>query len=145
RASSSPSSAAGQSHPPGATRTDAHGVEQVWVPAGTFTMGSDDTSLTPPAWAKDEAPSERPGHEVAISKGYWIDRTEATNASFKAFADAGGYTNRALWSDKGWTWLGLQNPSSLPRPCAGDDPDLPPACHHWFESARTAHSRARSV
>ncbi len=108
-------------------------------------MGSDDTSLTPPVWAKDEAPSERPAHEVAISKGYWIDRTEATNAAFKAFADAGGYTNRALWSDKGWTWLGLQNASSLPRACAGGDPELPRACITWFEAEAYAAWRGGAL
>ena len=129
----------------GQERTDASGITQVWVPAGTFTMGSDDTTLTPPVWAKDEAAAERPAHEVAISQGFWIDRTEATNAAFKAFADAGGYTNRGLWSEKGWTWLGLQNPASLPKPCAGEGADLPRACITWFEAEAYAKWRGGSL
>jgi formylglycine-generating enzyme required for sulfatase activity len=143
--SAAASSAVEPSHPAGATRKDSHGIEQVWVPAGTFTMGSDDTTLTPPDWAKDEAASERPAHEVAISNGFWVDRTEATNAAFKAFADAGGYTDRALWSDKGWTWLGLQNPTSLPKTCEGDAPAQPRACINWFEAEAYAKWRGGSL
>lgn len=40
----------------GNVRTDAQGIEQVWVPAGCFMMGTSETeakyalSLNPPAW-----------------------------------------------------------------------------------------------
>lgn len=30
---------------------------------------------------------------------YWIDRYEVTNADFQAFVDAGGYQDRALWTE----------------------------------------------
>lgn len=51
----------------------------VWIPAGRFMMGADDG----PA-------DERPRHPVELD-GFWIDRTEVTNAQFAAFVDATGY------------------------------------------------------
>ena len=64
----------------GQIRTDAFGIEQVWVPAGTFTMGTDKaaiaalTAASPPDWVASEFPSEGPAHKVTLSKGYWIDK-----------------------------------------------------------------------
>jgi formylglycine-generating enzyme len=51
----------------------------VWVPGGRFWMGS-------------EADPEKnaPLHEVGVS-GFWMDRTEVTNAQFAAFVKATGY------------------------------------------------------
>jgi formylglycine-generating enzyme required for sulfatase activity len=88
---------------PGNARTDAYGVDQVWVPAGTFLMGTADTSgLDRPVWAARELQSEQPQHEVEITSGYWIDRYEVTNAAYQAFVDDGGYTEPRYWSDDGW-------------------------------------------
>ena len=143
-ASPSPSAAPVASSEPGAspgqTRTDASGIAQVWVPAGTFTMGTDDASITaltaagPPPWVLEEFPSEQPAHHVNLTHGYWIDRDEVTNASFAAFKAAGGYTDKALWSDAGWTWLGHRVVDNLPLACIGDDPALPRLCVTWFEA-----------
>ncbi|MBX7254024.1 MAG: SUMF1/EgtB/PvdO family nonheme iron enzyme [Candidatus Promineofilum sp.] len=47
-------------------------VEQVYVPAGSFMMGSEDGEE-----------NERPVHEVTLD-AYWIDRTEVTNAQYAA-------------------------------------------------------------
>src|SRR5262245_51449830 len=91
---------------PGSTRVDGKGIEQVWVPAGCFQMGTDDFSgLEAPDWAEKEKDSEQPQHEVCLTAGYWIDKTEVTNASFIAFVDDGGYTKQEYWSEIGWTWL----------------------------------------
>jgi len=132
------SSAPGSS--PGETRTDPVGIAQVWVPAGTFEMGTDATTIAdltaerPPPWVLEEFPSEQPVHEVDLTHGYWIDTDEVTNAAFDAFTSAGGYTNRALWSDAGWTWLSHRVTGNLPLACVGDDPTLPRLCVTWFES-----------
>lgn len=49
--------------------------------------------------------------------GYWVEMTSdygdplvvgtypVTNAEFQAWVDAGGYEDRAVWSDEGWAWL----------------------------------------
>ena len=122
----------------GKERTDEHGVAQVWVPAGTFLMGTDETDLpgelAAPDWARFELASERPQHEVALSSGYWIDKTEVTNAAFQAFVDAGGYQDRALWSDAGWTWLAGRDATALPAACVDAEPDQPRVCITWYES-----------
>lgn len=107
----SPSAPAASSAPgssPGQTRVDAFGIEQAWVPAGTFQMGTDAAAIAllsaagPPDWVASEFPSEGPKHEVRLTTGYWIDRTEVTNRAFAAFAAAGGYTTQAHWSAAGW-------------------------------------------
>jgi serine/threonine-protein kinase len=46
---------------------------QVWVPGGSFTMGSEDGSS-----------DEKPVHQVTLD-GFWIDRTEVTNAQYTDF------------------------------------------------------------
>jgi len=55
----------------------------VKVEGGRFTLGSDS------GYAE-----ERPVQEVAV-KGFWIDRTEVTNAQFEAFVQATGYVTEA--------------------------------------------------
>jgi formylglycine-generating enzyme required for sulfatase activity len=124
----------------GETRTDPLGVEQVWVPAGTFRMGTDAAAIEvlraagPPSWVVGEFAIEQPAHEVRLTSGFWIDRTEVTNAAFEAFVDAGGYTTEAYWSEPGWTWLSRRDATALPATCPGDGPDLPRRCITWFEA-----------
>ncbi|GEM_PF-541615 len=86
----------------GTTRTDEHGVQQVWVPAGCFMMGSDPTQ--DPGAQQDEMPQ----HQVCISRGFWLDQYEVTNAAYQQFIDSGGYTHQEWWSDAGWEWIQSQ-------------------------------------
>ena len=55
----------------------------VWVPGGTFRMGSD-----------DHYPEERPVHEVAVG-GFWMDPFPVTNALFRRFVQATGHVTFA--------------------------------------------------
>jgi formylglycine-generating enzyme len=55
----------------------------VWIPGGTFRMGSD-----------HHYPEEAPSHRVSVD-GFWIDRTPVTNRQFKAFVKATGYVTTA--------------------------------------------------
>jgi sulfatase modifying factor 1 len=59
--------------------TDAPAAGMVWVPGGTFRMGSD-----------DHYPEESPARKVEVGD-LWVDRTTVTNAAFAVFADATGY------------------------------------------------------
>jgi len=52
-------------------------AEMVYVPSGRFTMGSDSGD-----------PDESPAHTVYLD-GFWIDRTEVTNAAFQKCVAAG--------------------------------------------------------
>jgi formylglycine-generating enzyme required for sulfatase activity len=139
-ATPAPTAAPSDGSTAGQERTDAFGITQVWVPAGTFTMGTDAQAIaaleaqSPPDWVTPEFPSEQPAHEVTLTKGYWIDRDEVTNAAFAAFVDAGGYTNQALWSTDGWSWLGGKDAAHLPLHCQGDVADHPRMCLTWFEA-----------
>lgn len=55
----------------------------VWVPGGTFTMGSD-----------AHYPEERPAHPVKVD-GFWIDETPVTNRRFMEFVKATGHITMA--------------------------------------------------
>jgi hypothetical protein len=49
----------------------------VWIPAGTFTMGS-------PASEQDRDSDEGPQTQVTISRGFWLGRHEVTQAEYQA-------------------------------------------------------------
>jgi formylglycine-generating enzyme required for sulfatase activity len=97
---------------------------------------------SPPDWVAIELPSEQPAHDVTLTRGYWMDRTEVTNKAFDAFVAAGGYSTEALWSNAGWAWLAGQDASRLPLPCQGDVPEQPRLCVTWFEAEAYAAWRA---
>src|SRR5690606_24040419 len=76
-----------------------------WIPAGEFTMGTDDAN---------SLPNERPAHRVRLD-GYWIDETPVTNAQFRKFVEATGYlTTAELPVD--WEELKKQLPPGTPKP-----------------------------
>ncbi len=54
-------------------------TDVVWVPGGTFSMGSD-----------RHEPEEAPSHRIAVD-GFWMQRHQVTNEQFRAFVDATGY------------------------------------------------------
>ncbi len=78
----------------------------VWIPGGTFLMGSD----TDPQRRNDETPA----HPVQVS-GFWMDKTEVTNAEFAAFVDATGYITTAE-KPVDWEELKTQLPPGTPKP-----------------------------
>lgn len=59
------------------------GDDLVWIPGGTFTMGSN-----------DHYPEEAPAHPVKVD-GFWIDTTPVTNRAFSAFVKATGHVTLA--------------------------------------------------
>jgi formylglycine-generating enzyme len=54
-------------------------ADMVWIPGGTFRMGSD-----------KHYPEEAPAHSVTVD-GFWIDRTPVTNREFRKFVTATGH------------------------------------------------------
>jgi formylglycine-generating enzyme required for sulfatase activity len=97
-------------------------------------MGTADVAdLDPPGWAGAELSSEQPAHDVQLTRGFWIDRFEVTNAAFDAFVAAGGYAERSYWSERGLSWLDRQD-ESLPVECAESAPGHPRACITWYEA-----------
>jgi iron(II)-dependent oxidoreductase len=76
-------------------RHDAPAADEVLVEGGPCVIG---TNVEP--WAYD---NERSAHEVTLPP-FWIDTTPVTNAAFREFLEEGGYEQRKLWSDAGWSW-----------------------------------------
>ncbi|MGB4979326.1 MAG: formylglycine-generating enzyme family protein, partial [Anaerolineae bacterium] len=114
---------------PGATRvrgTDR--AEMVYVPAGEFTMGSADSDT----WAYSD---EKPQQRVTVA-GFWIDRTEVTNAQYRKFVDAGGYGTQEYWTEAGWAWKQFY---SVTQPNCWNDSSFnqaqqPVVCVSWYEA-----------
>jgi formylglycine-generating enzyme required for sulfatase activity len=78
---------------------------------------------------------------VRITRGYWIDKYEVNNRSFREFVDAGGYTAEAYWSAEGWEWLLGQPVDMLPMYCQGNVEGNPAACVTWYEAEAYARWR----
>jgi formylglycine-generating enzyme required for sulfatase activity len=57
--------------------------DMVWIPGGTYDMGSD-----------DHYPEERPVHPVTVD-GFWIDRYPVTNERFRRFVQEIGHVTFA--------------------------------------------------
>ncbi len=98
----------------GCSKSDAeiavfNGVEMVRIPAGEFTMGSN-----------DGPPDVRPAHTVYLET-YYIDRYEVTNAEYKRFLDATGHPAPFLDSEK-YPWA---------KPFNWENGTYPPGTADW--------------
>ncbi|RLC14889.1 MAG: hypothetical protein DRI57_13740, partial [Deltaproteobacteria bacterium] len=56
--------------------TNSIGMEFVWIPPGTFTMGSPESELS-------SNNSERPQHDVTFANGFWIAKYEVTQSQWQ--------------------------------------------------------------
>jgi formylglycine-generating enzyme required for sulfatase activity len=65
----------------------------VWIPGGEFSMGAADPRGTSQG-GPDALADARPIHRARVD-GFWMDRTEVTNAQFAAFVRATGYVTIA--------------------------------------------------
>ncbi len=74
----------------------------VWIPGAVFRMGNpaamnaaEQRQFSPgSAGGPSGQPDERPAHDVGVH-GFFIDRTEVTNAAFRAFVNATGFVTVA--------------------------------------------------
>ena len=90
---------------PASQGTAAPPRDMVWIPGGEFVMGTDDAN----AW-----PDEKPAHKVHVD-GFWMDKTEVTNAQFDRFVEATGYVTTAERTPN-WDDLKTQLPPGTPKP-----------------------------
>ncbi len=70
------------------------GAPMVLIPAGSFTMGSN-----------DGLPNERPEHTVALD-AYYIDQYEVTLALYRKFLESGKHESPPTWDDEAATTVG---------------------------------------
>jgi formylglycine-generating enzyme required for sulfatase activity len=71
----------------------------VWIPPGNVRLGEFDVA--------------EPENDFYVA-GFYIDIYEVSNAKYKAFIDAGGYTAEAYWNPIGWAWR-VANSITLPE------------------------------
>jgi formylglycine-generating enzyme required for sulfatase activity len=63
------------------------GIEMIFIPAGTFKMGTDD---------RNASSNPKPARQVTITRPFYIGKTEVTNAQFRGFIKANpGYDGKA--------------------------------------------------
>jgi formylglycine-generating enzyme len=86
-------------------RNDTTTEGMVWIPAGIFLMGADNTQAD-----QDEYPK----HAVQLN-GFWMDATEVTNAQFQKFVEAAHYVTVAERVPK-WEDMKKQLPLDTPKP-----------------------------
>jgi len=131
----------------GDERADKKGITQVFVPAGSFMMGTNDEEVknikaeNPPTWIIGELPSEQPKHMVQLTSGYWIDKYEVTNEAFDAFVKDSGYYKIQYWSDNGQKWLNTKDKEKLPITLGNEIPNHPRVNVTWYEAEAYANWR----
>ncbi|NCO95896.1 MAG: hypothetical protein COZ06_00625 [Armatimonadetes bacterium CG_4_10_14_3_um_filter_66_18] len=78
----------------GEVRTNpADGAEMIWIPAGTFSMGQEGVTT--------------PVHQQTVA-GFWLYRSEVTNAQYGQFMQATGHAAPYFWNNS--TFNGAQQP-----------------------------------
>jgi formylglycine-generating enzyme len=70
------------------------GAQMVLIPAGPFTMGSN-----------DGLPNERPEHTVTLD-AFYIDQYEVTLALYRTFLESGKHESPPTWDDEAATTVG---------------------------------------
>lgn len=78
-------------------------VEMIYIPAGSFLMGNSGIGNDLYYDQLGRCESEKPQHSIYLS-GYYIGKYEVTRGEYRAFMNAGGYSNSSYWSAEGWNW-----------------------------------------
>ncbi|WP_424493343.1 formylglycine-generating enzyme family protein [Salinimicrobium sp. GXAS 041] len=79
----------------------------VWIPGGEFSQGAIEKDVM-------AMQHEKPAHKVIVD-GFFMDKTEVTNAEFQKFADATGYVTLAERKID-WEEVKQQLPPGTPKP-----------------------------
>lgn len=123
----------------GQERKTANEIEQVWLQPGCFEMGVERATVSN---ARNE---EGPAHEVCLTKGFWIDKYEVTNAQYDEFVKADGYNMQEYWSEAGWQWRQANNvtgPKDTPK---FGEPNQPRIGVSWYEAEAYANWRGQRL
>ncbi len=92
----------------GSVITNSIGMKLVYIPAGSFKMGSGDSAAElAREYDANEAffTDEFPQHEVHISKGFWMGQTEVTQGQYKSVMNA------QPWSEENYVQEDANNPA----------------------------------
>lgn len=130
-------------HPTVANTTPAPGpapAGMVWIPGGEFSMGSKDPR-NDVCGGNEPMDDARPVHRVYVD-GFWMDRTEVTNAEFARFVDATKYVTVAERPLRAADYPGVPAEKLAPGSIVFTPPDhavpLNNALQWWAWSAGTS-------
>lgn len=135
----------------------------VFIPAGEFIMGMDDSIAGHHHGGSDHAHHDhhghkdvdfgRPAHKVYLDS-YYIDKYEVTNSKYNEFIQAGGYNDPQFWTEQGWRWR-IENDITEPNWWSADKganyksspdyPDHPVAGISWYEAMAYARWTGKSL
>jgi formylglycine-generating enzyme required for sulfatase activity len=106
--------------------------EMVFVPAGTFLMGS----LTGDRWRSDDEPDQC---RLNLDYFYAIGKYPVTVRQYCAFVDAGGYQEQRFWTGAGWQQSNNRTqPDHWKDPQWAGDDNLPVVGVSWYEASAYA-------
>ena len=114
----------------------------VWIPGGEFSMGSDDPTASL-CGGKETMDDARPIHRVSVD-GFWMDRTEVTNAQFAEFVRTTGYATIAEQTPRAEDFPGAPPENLVPGAVVFTPPETPvPLNDHfqWWSYVRGANWR----
>ncbi len=107
-------------------------IEMGTIPAGPFLMGSP----TSDHLREDVEPAQ---FELTIAYDYAIGITPITVGQFRAFIDAGGYRQRAHWTQVGWSLSSTRTaPDHWENTLWAGDDQLPVVGVSWYEASAFA-------
>lgn len=75
------------------------GMTLLWVPPGTFLMGSSKTPGTP-GYDREAYDAEKPAHPVTLTQGFYIAQHPVTNAAYQRYVRATGAPEPAAWQNR---------------------------------------------
>ena len=111
----------------------------VYIAGGSFMMGAGSSEIV---------------RQVVLS-GFFMDIYEVTNAQYKEFLDAGGYSNSDYWTSEGWLWRQTSGETKPLSWGSGDapwesfpysnTPDSPVVGVNWYEAYAYARFREKTL
>jgi len=105
----------------------------VWVPGGEFSMGAADPMGADNNQVGMHATTDsRPIHRVYVD-GFWMDKTEVTNAQFAAFVKATGYVTVAERTPRAEDFPGAPPENLVPGGVVFSNPGHPVPLNNHFQ------------
>jgi formylglycine-generating enzyme required for sulfatase activity len=127
-----PGSSFAQTIPNPATPSGQAPDGMVWIPGGEFSMGAQDPPDMNDAVGMQATRDSRPIHRVYVD-GFWMDKTEVTNAQFAAFVKATGYVTVAERTPRAEDFPGAPPENLVAGSVVFSPPDHPVPLNNHFQ------------
>ena len=107
--------------------------DMVWIPGGTFLMGSD-----------HHYPEEAPAHKVTVD-GFWMDKYAVSNAQFQRFVNDTGYVTLAERGPKAADYRVPGRSGSCRRPWCSKNRDTGSTCATTTTGGHMSRARTGAI